>query len=193
MKLKTALLAAASVALLSAQSAIAALTFTLEEVGTDVVLTGSGTANLTELAFYSDETGEGGGVYPSFGIFLSSSGDIDLYEILSFIDFGSGPGAETINTLGPPIGVIALEGPPYLLAVPDGYVSGEPIATSTSTFANTDLATLGVTPGTYTWTWGRGTNADSATLTAVPEPSTYATLAGVLFIGLAVWRRQRKA
>lgn len=38
-----------------------------------------------------------------------------------------------------------------------------------------------------------GYYADNVSLTAVPEPSTYATLAGVAALGLAVWHRRCKA
>jgi hypothetical protein len=41
---------------------------------------------------------------------------------------------------------------------------------------------------------GTGTaRIDNVTFTAVPEPSTYAAIAGVLALGLAFWHRRRKA
>jgi len=34
-------------------------------------------------------------------------------------------------------------------------------------------------------------NTTALTVSAIPEPSTYAALSGVLALGLAVWRRRR--
>jgi hypothetical protein len=39
------------------------------------------------------------------------------------------------------------------LGVPQSYVSGNPLL-GTSTYDNAIFASLGVTPGTYVWTWG---------------------------------------
>jgi hypothetical protein len=76
-----------------------------------------------------------------------------------------------------------------LAAISDSLLS------DTSTYANRTFSSLGVTPGTYEWTWGSGAN-QNFTLeigTAVPEPSTWAMLligfAGVRFIA---YRRSRK-
>ena len=43
------------------------------------------------------------------------------------------------------------------LIVPRGYVSGTFLSNS-ATYSGKTLATLGVTPGTYVWTWGTGAN-----------------------------------
>jgi MYXO-CTERM domain-containing protein len=78
-----------------------------------------------------------------------------------------------------------------------GYASNTLLVDS-STYANQTFSSLGVTPGTYVWTWGTGADQDSFTLiirgaVPVPEPSALSQL-GVGFAGLAlaaVWRRRR--
>lgn len=73
--------------------------------------------------------------------------------------------------------------------MPDGYVSGSLLSTTT-TYANHTFASLAVTPGVYTWSWGSGRSADFLQLViGVPEPGTVGLLAaGLLLIG---WRRKR--
>jgi hypothetical protein len=44
-----------------------------------------------------------------------------------------------------------------LLLVPHSYVSGSPLMDSV-TYSGATFSSLGVTPGTYEWTWGTGAN-----------------------------------
>ncbi len=80
------------------------------------------------------------------------------------------------------------------LDVPAGYRSG--LLSDTATYDNQTFASLGVTPGTYVWTWGSGVHADSFTLrvgaAAVPEPASLALFAMGL-AGLGMVLRSRRA
>jgi hypothetical protein len=80
----------------------------------------------------------------------------------------------------------------YQISVPLGYVSNAPLS-SVSTWANSSFASLGITPGTYTWTWGGGDTADSFTLdvVAVPEPTSLAVVGAGLAVVGAARRRKR--
>lgn len=55
-----------------------------------------------------------------------------------------------------------------LLKVPAGYVSGTPFPALSMSFPGT-LASLGLNPGSYVWSWGQGDSADSFILNII-EP-----------------------
>jgi hypothetical protein len=67
--------------------------------------------------------------------------------------------------------------------VPHGYVSGSSLSDS-ATYNNATFNSLGVTPGTYVWTWGTGPD-QKFTLDAVAPavPDTGSTL-GLLSLAL---------
>ena len=77
--------------------------------------------------------------------------------------------------------------------VPAGYTSGASIS-GASTWAGESLLTLGLTEGTYEWTWGSGLTADSLTvnISSVPEPTTSALLFGIGALGYVMRRRRLK-
>ena len=60
-----------------------------------------------------------------------------------------------------------------LLSVPRGYVSGTVLSDS-ATYSGATLATLGVTPGTYVWTWGTGANQNFTLQIKTPGPASTA-------------------
>jgi VPDSG-CTERM motif len=79
------------------------------------------------------------------------------------------------------------------IIVPQGYVSGVAIS-NTMTFNNETLASLGLTPGTYIWSWGTGLPNQNFTLiiggAGVPDGGTTISLLGFGLLGLAALRRK---
>ena len=61
------------------------------------------------------------------------------------------------------------------LTVPTGYVSGNALSDS-ATYSGNTLAALGVTPGTYVWTWGTTANQKfTLEIPPLPPPATNMT------------------
>jgi hypothetical protein len=157
--------------LLSVRPAQAGYIVTLQQVGPDVVATGSGAINLTGLTF-SQSGSLNPEIHPGFGsgpIFqgcsistgpTSSSVDSYIGGPSGPTSFGSSPfggfaSSGSGNMVGIGVAPFWFEG--VLLSVPNGYVSGTPLS-DMAIYSGKTLATLGVKPGTYVWTWGNGAN-----------------------------------
>ena len=144
------------------QSAQAGYVVRLQQVGPDVVATGSGAINLTGLTFeYS--AGANSEMRPSPATILTgptTSSSVDLYtEPRGPTSFGtSGFFTLASSGSGDMVGIATGEElHPVFLTVPRGYVSGTFLSDS-ATYSGKTFATLGVTPGTYVWAWGTGAN-----------------------------------
>src|SRR4030095_8818974 len=167
--------------LLFVRPAQAGYIVTLQQVGPDVVATGIGAINLTGLTF-SQSTSLDPGIHPGFGsgpIFQGCS--ISTGPTSSSVDsyiggpsgptrFGSSPfggfaSSGSGNMVGIGVAPFWFEG--VLLSVPNGYVSGTPLS-DMAIYSGKTLATLGVKPGTYVWTWGNGAN-QNFTIEILPE------------------------
>lgn len=171
----------------------AAYTVTAEEVGDDVVFTGSGTIDLTALTYDRSFGAAATLLRPDFGIFGVGLSPVDRYYGVSGPE-SFGPGGATVFADSTTGGKVHINGRSDFILVPTGYVSGSDLGTSTSVFEASTFASLGLTEGTYTWTWGEGTaNADSFTLNIgapVPEASAWAMMIlGLGFAGAALRRR----
>ena len=142
-----ATLAIAIVSGLSVSSAQANYIVTLQQVGSNVVATGTGAINLTglTLAFANDDT-TGARMFPQFFIIMGStaSGFTDSYT--GFIgppNFGSG--GLTPATIGSGDHVGINFGASNRVYVPVGYSSGT-LLSDMSTYNNASFASLDVTP-----------------------------------------------
>ena len=171
---------------------------TFQESGGNVTATANGTLNLTSLTFtgtvaeYSyvepigPEIGVGPAVFPT-----TIANDAYIGNTIS-PPFGPGlPGASLATSgTGSEFGESTRQ-----ISVPIGYTSGSQLA-GTATWTGQTFASLGLTPGTYTSTWGTGPTADFFTVIvggqAVPEPpSLWLALIGSVGI-FAHWQFGRR-
>jgi hypothetical protein len=200
MTIRAGYLAAAAILALgavAAPGAQAGYVITLEEVGSDVVATGSGPIDLTNLSSAGDIlasaeiTPSGAAVVTGATSFVH----VDIYlGMFGPMSLGSGGTTNASSSSGDLVGITNFS--VSELAVPSGYISESPLS-DTATYDNATFASLGVTPGVYEWTWGTGAD-QSFTLdvgaSPVPEPSTWAMmLIGFGGIGYAGYRTSRKS
>ena len=141
-----------------------AFNVTITEVGPDVVWSGSGSFNLTALTSAGSNT-IGAGFQASQAIWaIGPVAPIDQYSgTFSYPTTFGGSGIGVTSSTGSTFGILP-GGSGRLLYVPSGYTSNTNIS-GTSTYANNTIAGMGLTPGTYTWSWGSGANASSLVMT----------------------------
>jgi len=163
-------------------AAHSAIVLTVKQDGSDVVVIGSGSANihglapqisaadytnvLTDIQIYAGPDAFTGVTTPPVDVNLWGGltgpilfgNDPNIFEIPSF-GFGDLFGIVADNGLGQ-----------SLLVLPSGYVSGGSL-NGTSRFSGFTLANLGLNPGVFSWTWRTNSNADSLALRIEPVPA----------------------
>ena len=172
------------------------LSFTMVEDGSDVVLTGSGTVDLTDMGRRGTFT-KGAEAFPVLSIFVTGSATPATVELRtggaigpnSFgagstrvsASFGSG---DTFGLNGPPANSSQFGG----LWLPNGYSSGSFLSGS-STYSNHSYDSLGITPGDYSWTVKNNTVTLSVVPSPIPEPGVF--LLSSMATSLLLLRRKR--
>jgi hypothetical protein len=181
-----------------ASRAQAGFVLTVEPQGNNVFATGSGSIDLSDLT--ADGTGNDG-AYICGGQGVAAVGDLPSGDNAPFYydysGFGEGPSAFGSFIFSIPNSdsgnFVEMQALSNAVVVPVGYVSNAPLS-GTATFDNTTISAMGLTPGSYTWTWGTDDPADFFTLNidtvAVPEPSSF-VLAALSVLGMLAVARRR--
>jgi hypothetical protein len=170
-----------------------AYTVTLEQVGANVVATGNGPINLTGLTFNLIATTTPG-VAAVVGQIQTGPFSGPLLDFYSGFtgppNFGSGFANVATDGSGDFVGIFSAFG---LLEVPHGYVSGAALSDS-MIFNSATFVSLGVTPGTYVWSWGTGLPNQNFTLiiggAGVPDGGSTVSLLSCALLGLVSLRRK---
>jgi hypothetical protein len=164
----------------------------INQVGSDVVETGSGTIDLTGLTGPSTYDTFYAAIQPNVALAHlapAQHGGINMDEYSSATgptSFGSGTSHTFATTgSGDAFGVETA----HIILSP-GYVSGTPLS-ATDTFASQTLKSLGLTPGTYTYTWSSDFLTVNIGTSSVPEPSA-AILSGIGAMSVAAFVLVRK-
>jgi hypothetical protein len=185
-------LVAAACLLIGNGAAEAAVVMTLSESGGNVNLVASGTLNMAAIS--ANFSGGATGFLKPNDLYLTTLGsgfaDTSIHNgVVGPTSFGLGSIGFAANSgSGDALGVFGSFGG---LIVPRGYVSGAPLS-GTSTWSGQTFSSMGVTPGTYVYSWGAGATADTLTINvgaAVPEPSS--SLLGLVG-ALSLLRRRRR-
>jgi hypothetical protein len=185
----------------------AAYTITIAQAGSDVVATGAGSINFDALAPYYIGDADPSLIAASGGAIIvgpATPTDDSYYSGIAGPAISFGPGGAFFADMGGG-SIVGLgtfdQTSGGVVTVPYDYSSGTPLGTSTATWSNTTISGLGLTPGSYVWTWGSGATADTFTLDIAagslgapppaPEPATWAMML-LGFAGLALVRTRRR-
>jgi hypothetical protein len=152
----------------------AAVTVTVVEQGGNVVATGNGTINTAGLT-----GGSTNGAGPLVGgaasvLLLGPTGGSVAKQWFGAngpASFGTGNSVQASSGSGDFLGVAGSTS----IGLPANYPSGTNLSV-TDTWGNATFSSLGLTPGTYVWTWGTGGTADSFTVKIIATPPPVPTI-----------------
>jgi hypothetical protein len=201
MKLNTLAVAAALSLTVAGGRADASVVIDIFQHGGNVVAMGGGTIDLNGLSLFDSSAPSGApAVEPNVGVvFVGPDVDIDAYTGISGpMSFGAGGFTLGSSGSGDTFGVDAAPTivNSSLLVVPTGYASGTALAGS-SIYDGQTLASLGLTPGTYVYTWNSSPAQDDSLtvkIGSIPEPATWAMmLLGFAALGFAGFRATRRS
>jgi len=140
----------------------------VSQVGPDVVWSGSGSFNLAALSLVS--SGNNGSAFSALaGIWaVGPTTSCQRYGGASLTGysntFGNNLVVPTPISSGSTFGITVGGVTNRVVIVPSGYTSNTVIS-GTATYPSATIASMGLTPGTYTWAWGSGANSSSIVMT----------------------------
>jgi hypothetical protein len=161
------------------------------------VATGSGAIDLTGLTFQLNFLNAPPQIQANFSLMITGPGGASQSQYTGFAgptNFGSGDLIFADTGSGDGVGIVGSGSNTFLL-VPQGYASGSALSSS-ATWNNATLASLGVTPGIYVWIWGEGADQNfdleigSLGVPGVPDGGSTVSLLGCALLGLAALRRK---
>ncbi|MBI1336841.1 MAG: PEP-CTERM sorting domain-containing protein [Phycisphaera sp.] len=154
-----------------ARPATAAVNISVQSDGSTVNWTATGSVNLGGSTY--DTTFPISPLVDADDGFIigAPGGSVDGYYATDFAPeqpaIGPGTGGVTANSgTGGIFGLDTVSGYFY---VPQGYVSNTNF-TSTATYQNQSLASLGIVPGTYEWAWNASGHTEFVFMNVLPEP-----------------------
>jgi hypothetical protein len=197
MRLTTSLLAFTILSALAGR-ADAAGEIDIFESGANVVAAGAGVFDITDLTFSAGSSGSAAIAPSRGGVGIGSPADSALYgTLIGPSSLGSGRFPTFASSASGDMFGTGFSDERDLL-IPSDYVSGAALLGSAK-FDDQTIASLGLDPGTYVYTWGNGDHADSLTIKiggagTVPELSTWAMMGlGFAALGLTGYRASRRS
>ena len=173
-------------------TAHAAVVINATQTGGDVVFSVTGSYDATELGNFTGGPFPtnviGLGIVPNAGDFVLIVGgglvSLDRYASLDPLPVFGTNGAAFASTSSGSNFVITGTG----LHLPSGYSADDPISSS-MTFSGATFASLGLTPGTYLYTYNGVDTAATLNIIGVPEPKAFSMLA-LAGLGMLLQRRR---
>jgi PEP-CTERM motif len=174
-------------------SARAGLIIDASQVGDNVVFQteAGGTLNLAGLSYSYSGTNYATDItpnYPEFGSLPNSTILVDVYTGFTAYPSSFGTGGHTFGSgVGTPFELL---GANYnYLEIVSGFTGGA--VSFTDTYSDATFSSLGLTPGSYTWSWSSDSVVLNIPASAVPEPTSALLMTvGALCLTTLGWRNR---